>query len=110
MTATKRAVAYVRSLEHRSLSEDVEERQTDLIRKFADKTGYQMVDWHLERGPAIEDRPELVRLMNAAKSRNRDFDYMLIWDRSRLTRSAAEYVHIVTELRKAGVEVIEIND
>jgi site-specific DNA recombinase len=55
------------------------------------------------------DRPDLIRMMEAAVTVPRAFDVVLVDDSSRLSRSLSDAMRILERLNFAGVRVIAVS-
>jgi site-specific DNA recombinase len=88
----------------------------DQLRKcceFAAKEGWDVVDSQVYVDEAVSgvgaDRPELMRMMEAAVSVPRPFDVVLVDDSSRLSRSVSDAMRIFDSLNFAGVRVVAVS-
>ncbi|WP_337192840.1 recombinase family protein [Alteraurantiacibacter buctensis] len=104
----QRAAEYVRmSTEHQKYSTD---NQSEAIRQYADKRGYQIVRTYADEGKSglnIGGRLALQQLIDDVKTGRADFTALLVYDVSRWGRfqdpdEAASYE---LRCRRAGVQV-----
>jgi site-specific DNA recombinase len=88
--------------------------QLRMCREYVNKLGWTLLDDHVYREEALSgvgtnDRPALARLMEAALSRFRPFDVILVDDTSRLSRNLAESARIYERLNFAGIRVVAVS-
>ena len=80
--------------------------QQNALQRFADDGGYKLVGWYME-GDGIElNGTALSRLMADAVSEGRDFNAVLVWNHSRLSRNAAEFTELRWTLRENGIDLV----
>jgi DNA invertase Pin-like site-specific DNA recombinase len=84
--------------------------QTRELRQFAEARGWRIVDEYTDEGisGAKDSRPELNRLMIAA--RRRQFDVVLCWKLDRFGRSLRHLVNALAELEAVGVAFVSLTD
>jgi DNA invertase Pin-like site-specific DNA recombinase len=84
--------------------------QTRELRQFAEARGWTVVADYTDTGVSgAEDcRPELNRLMLAAK--RRQFDVVLCWKLDRFGRSLRHLVNALAELEAVGVAFVSLTD
>ena len=84
--------------------------QTRELRQFAEARGWMVVADYTDSGVsgAKDSRPELNRLMLAAK--RRQFDVVLCWKLDRFGRSLRHLVNALAELEALGVAFVSLTD
>lgn len=112
ITTLKRAAGYLRrsgDKQENSLSDQKRE-----INKHAEANGFQIVRFYTDdaiSGTSTHNREGFQEMIETAKSRQRDFEYILTWDVKRFSRGdsdeAGYYRYL---LRQNGVEVIYISE
>ena len=107
-----RCAAYIRvstSMQNPLSPED----QLRKCREFAAREGWEILGDQVYSDEALSgvgsDRPGLTRMMEAAASRNRPFDAVLVDDSSRLSRSLSDAMRIFERLNFAGVRVVAVS-
>jgi site-specific DNA recombinase len=107
-----RCAAYVRvstSMQNPLSPED----QLRKCQEFAAREGWEILGDQVYSDEALSgvgsDRPGLTRMMEAAASRNRPFDAVLVDDSSRLSRSLSDAMRIFERLNFAGVRVVAVS-
>ena len=105
MTA-KRAALYVRV----STTEQTVENQLLDLRRYAKERGWTIHGEYADSGisGAKTSRPELDRLMDAAKKRK--FDVLLVWRFDRFARSVKHLVLALEELRGLDIDFISYQE
>jgi len=105
-----RAAIYVRKSTEQKTTDERElstVRQADDCRAFCERKGWTVVGL-FDEGDGVsgtlaeEDRPELSRLITAAKSTPRPFDVIVAWNEDRISRQGIPYLtllHRLTELK-----------
>ena len=84
--------------------------QQNALQRFADDAGYQVVSWYVE-GDGVElNETARSRLMADVVSESREFNAVLVWDHSRLSRNAAELAEVRRTLREHGVDLVSVAD
>jgi DNA invertase Pin-like site-specific DNA recombinase len=108
MTATNRAVTYVRmSTEHQQYST---ENQGDVVREYAAKRGLEIVRTFADAGKSglrIDGRDALKQLIDLVQSGKADFTTILVYDVSRWGRfqDADESAYYEYICKRAGITV-----
>jgi len=84
--------------------------QTRELKQFAEVRGWTVVAEYRDKGicGAKDSRPELNRLMIAA--RRRQFDVVLCWKLDRFGRSLRHLVNALAELEAVGVAFVSLTD
>lgn len=84
--------------------------QSDGLRQYADRAGQEIVEEFLDIAVSVrkEGRPQLQRLMRAA--RNQDFDCVLVWKFDRFARSVAHLLGAFEEFNHLGIRFISVQD
>ena len=84
--------------------------QQNALQRFADGAGYKVVGWYVE-GDGVElNETALSRLMADVVSGGREFNAVLVWNHSRLSRNAAELAELTRKLREHGVDLVSVAD
>ena len=74
--------------------------EQNAIGRFADGAGYEIGGWYIE-GDGVElSETALSRLMADVVSEGREFNAVLVWNYSRLSRKAAKLVELPLQLRE----------
>ena len=84
--------------------------QQNALQRFADEAGYKVVGWYLEGDGVEVTEPALSRLMADVVSEGREFNAVLVWNYSRLSRNAAELAELTRKLREHGVDLVSVAD
>ena len=102
----QRAVAYLRNSVQGFERVAALVEQQNALQRFAEGAGYDVVQWYVEGDGFEMDGDVLSQLLEAAGVEDREFDVVLIWDYSRLSRNATRFAEIMRRLREQGVEVV----
>ncbi len=107
MTIQKRAAIYARVS---TVAGQSPEMQLDVLREHAARRGFDVVDEFVDHGAsgARERRPELDRVMTAA--RRREVDIVLVYRFDRFARSVRHLVSALDEFDALGVEFISYGE
>jgi len=111
-TPPRRAAIYARvsTDKQNPLSPVDQERK---CREYAERNEIVIVDHHVYCDEGLSgvgmDRPALQRLLQAAASRTRDFNVILVDDTSRLSRSTESVLSIYRKLKFDGVQLIAVS-
>lgn len=86
------------------------EMQLREMRTFCADRGWQLVEEFTDRGVSgsKDRRPQLDRLMTAARSRK--FDVLLVWKLDRFARSLKHLVTAISEFEALGVQFVSLRD
>lgn len=86
------------------------EMQLRELREYCERRGWQIAGEYVDAGVsgAKESRPELNRLMSAAKQRQ--FDAVLVWKLDRFGRSLRHLVNSIAEFEALGVSFVSLRD
>jgi len=109
-----RAAGYPRVSDENLEGSATLESQTDAIRLYAEKHGYELEDSHIypEAMTAyyrpFRDRPQLMQLLEDA--RHGEFDVVIVNEYSRLARRQVEQAVIIDLLDKCGVKVESVTE
>ena len=104
------AVAYLRTSAEGAQRALAMVEQQNALQRFADEAGYKVVHWYVD-GDGVEVlEPALSRLMADVVSEGRDFNAVLVWNHSRLSRNAAEFVELRRTLREHGVDLVSASE
>jgi DNA invertase Pin-like site-specific DNA recombinase len=84
--------------------------QTRELKEYCERRGWKIVGEYVDCGVSgsKESRPELNRLMQAAKQR--EFDAVLVWKLDRFGRSLRHLVNALAELEALGVTFVSLKD
>ena len=80
--------------------------QQNALQRFADEAGYKVVHWYVDGDGVEVPEPALSRLMADVVSEGRDFNAVLVWNYSRLSRNAAEFAELTRKLRENGIDLV----
>ena len=84
--------------------------QQNALQRFADDAGYKVVGWYVE-GDGVElDETALSRLVADVVTQGREFNAVLVWNYSRLSRNAAEFAEVRRTRREHGVDLVSVAD
>ena len=80
------------------------------IRQFAERADLEVTDWYCDEGVSgrTETRPELDRLMEAA--RRRDVECVVVWKFDRFARSASHLIRALDEFNHLGIRFVSVQD
>jgi DNA invertase Pin-like site-specific DNA recombinase len=80
------------------------------IRRFAGRSDLDITDWYCDEGLSgrKERRPELDRLMEAA--RRRDVECVVVWKFDRFARSASHLIRALDELNHLRIRFVSVQD
>ena len=84
--------------------------QQNAVQRFADANGYNVVGWYLEGDGAELNETARSRLMADVVSEDREFNAVLVWNHSRLSRSVVELAELMQTLREHGVDLVSVAD
>ena len=86
------------------------EMQLRELREYCQRRGWTMAGEYVDVGVSgsKDSRPELNRLMQAAKQR--EFDAVLVWKLDRFGRSLRHLVNALAELEALGVTFVSLKD
>ena len=114
----RRSAGYVRVSSGNSPSEAQEgiAAQKEVIERFAEEHGYEIVGWYVDGGSPGGDVPTgsdddpsaLQELLSDAGSPERNFGTILVSSVSRLSRNIVEFHTIKSEFQKCGVTVVSV--
>jgi DNA invertase Pin-like site-specific DNA recombinase len=103
----KRAALYARVS---TVNHQDPEMQLRELRQFAAARGWQIVEEFTDRGVSgsKDRRPQLDRMMNAARSRQ--IDVVLCWKLDRFARSLKHMIVAISEFESLGVQFVSLRD
>ena len=80
------------------------------IRRFAGRADLDVTEWYCDEGVSgrTETRPELDRLMQAA--RRREFSCVVVWKFDRFARSASHLIRALDEFNHLGIRFVSVQD
>jgi len=114
MTDLKLAAAYIRvsTDDQTELSPD---SQLAVLREYAEKNGYIILDEHVYvdagiSGRRADKRPAFNEMIAAARQQSHPFGAILVWKFSRFARNQEESIVYKSLLRKDGVDVISVSE
>ena len=86
--------------------------QLKALREFAKKNGHQVVKEFVDEAESgrTSARPAFREMIALARRPNKSFSVILVWKYSRFTRSREDSILYKAMLKKAGVQVISINE
>lgn len=85
--------------------------QQKVIAEYCDKKGYQLIGGYSDEGisgKSIDQRPQIQDLLE--DSRNDEFDVVIIWKLSRLSRSLIDTLSIIEELNRHEVALESVSE
>lgn len=85
--------------------------QQKVIAEYCDKKGYQLIGGYSDEGisgKSIDQRPQLQDLLE--DSRNDEFDVVVIWKSSRLSRRLIDTLSIIEELNQHEVALESVSE
>ena len=107
-----RSAAYARYSSDRQSPASIQD-QVRKCKEYAAKQDWQFLDGHVYADEALSgagaDRPEFVRLLQAASQLPRPFDVLLLDDTSRLSRNQGETARIFERLNFLGVRIVAVS-
>ena len=106
----QRAVAYLRVSAKGFQRALALVEQQNALQRFADEAGYKVMHWYVDGDGVEVPEPALSRLMADVVSEGREFNAVLVWNHSRLSRNAAEFVELRRTLREHGVDLVSVAD
>jgi len=111
--SVKRAVAYVRVSDDSQIDGYSMDAQQSEIERWCERRGYCLVKIYKEAGVTahsdrIEERPELVRLLNEAD--RQDFDIVLVHSLCRWARRLRIQIQALDRLAKAKVDFASVTE
>lgn len=108
------ACAYIRvsTDKQEELSPDAQKR---LLLEYAKKNDLNILNEHIFTengisGKKADKRPEFMRMIGMAKSKEHPFDVILVWKFSRFARNQEESIVYKSLLKKANVEVVSVSE
>ena len=104
------AVAYLRTSAEGAQRALALVEQQNALQRFADEAGYKVVRWYVDGDGVEVPEPALSRLMADVVSEGREFNAVLVWNYSRLSRNAAELAELTRKLGEHGVELVSVAD
>lgn len=111
MTTTPRAAIYARFSTERQDQRSIDD-QVDECRRYALGRGWAVTAVYTDEAisGSTLDRPGLARLRRDLRAPGRPFEYVLVHDLSRLSRSASDTHPLVDEFRASGVNLISASN
>jgi site-specific DNA recombinase len=107
-----RSAAYARYSSDRQSPASIQD-QLRKCKEYAAKQGWQFLEGHVYADEALSgaggDRPEFVRMLQAASQLPRPFDVLLLDDTSRLSRNQGETARIFERLNFLGVRIVAVS-
>jgi DNA invertase Pin-like site-specific DNA recombinase len=95
----KKAAIYLRV----STNDQDYQRQEVELRQLAKALGYEIIDVYEEKASAVHDMETRVELTKMRKLKKEDVERIFIWDISRLSRKATNFIALVTEFAEKGI-------
>ena len=107
-----RCATYARYSSDRQSPASIQD-QLRMCREYAERQGWVFLEGHVYADESLSgagaDRPELIRLQQAASSVPRTFDVVLIDDTSRMSRNQGETARIVEGLNFLGIRIVAVS-
>ena len=107
------AVAYLRTSAEGAERALALVEQQNALQRFANEAGYKVVHWYVDADGVEVPEPALSRLMVDVVSEGREFNAVLVWNCSRLSRNPAELAklaELTRKFREYGVELVSVAD
>ena len=82
--------------------------QVEKLTAYCSARGWESRVFTENKSGATLDRPELQKLLTAA--RKREFDVLVAWKLDRLFRSIKDFLNTVSELESLGVKLVVVQD
>jgi len=103
-----KCLAYIRV----STKEQDEEIQLKAIREFAEKRGFNIIEWYIDKGQSgskpFRDRPAARKLLEDLEKHIPNA--IISWSLDRLGRTMLDTVQTVIELENKGIKVITVKE
>ena len=86
--------------------------QLKALREYAGRNGHNIVKEYIDEAESgkTTDRPQFRDMISQARRATKPFSLILVWKYSRFARNREDSIVFKTMLRKAGVQVISINE
>lgn len=108
-TVRKKAFAYRRVSTEEQVDGASLDTQTELIKQYAEAHNIEIVSWFEDPGISAKvarNRPGVQKLLNEARERKGEVDYLIVYNVSRISRNAKSYYsEIGGELAAYGVSL-----
>ncbi len=108
----KKAVGYLRRSTDKQ-EQSLEDQKREII-SFAQREGFELTEWYADdaiSGAFSENRSQFQELIRVAQAKNREFDFIIVYDVARFSRGDnTEVGHYLYLLRKAGVDVLYVKE
>ena len=109
---TRRCAVYLRYSSDLQRDASIED-QNRRCREFAEREGWNIVEEYVVAdraisGAAVAGRDSLLRLIEAAKRKDKPFDCVLIYDTSRFSRDLSDLLKNIGILKFHGVDVVSV--
>ena len=108
----KKAVGYLRRSTDKQ-EQSLEDQKREIL-SFGKQEGFELVDWYTDNaisGAFSENRSQFQAMIQAAQTKPRLFDFIIVYDVSRFSRGDnVEVGYYLYILRKAGVEVLYVKE
>ena len=105
-----RVAVYVRSAAQSAEGNQQVLAQLAAVTRYADEAGYQVVRTYIETGVAGPEWPAVAQLLDDAASSERDFDAVVVWSYSRLSRNVRRFITLRRTLSDAGVRLVSVTE
>lgn len=111
MEIKKRAIVYVRVSTIQQVDGASLDNQEMRCQEWALRHGVLIVRTFREEGASAKtsNRPELQNLLEFIRAHGKEINYLIIYEIDRLARNMEDYMEILTELRKYGIELKDPN-
>ena len=84
--------------------------QMQAIKEYAENNGAHVTDWYVDEGDSgtSMERPALKELLAAADADEKSFGTVLVWNWSKLSRSAEDFRLMKLSLGESGIELVSV--
>jgi len=108
---TKKALAYLRVSTKEQSDKFGFEAQKEAIEEYANKNGYQIIDWVRDSASGVsESRDGWDRILADPKVANPPYEAVIVYKSDRVARELNLYFYFEWLLKKKGVELVSVND
>ena len=86
--------------------------QRRIISEFAQKKGYNVVEWFVEEGESAKtaNRTQLTKMMKYALEHKGEISTLLIYKVDRLSRNTSDYIALKEHFEKCGIHVYSVTE
>lgn len=109
MTGKKKIVIYARCSSDRQTEQSIE-GQLRVCREYAERNDYVVIREYIDRAISgtTDNRPEFLRMIEDSK--RRDFEFVLVYQLDRFSRSRYDSANYKMKLKKNGVRVLSARE